>query len=100
MLLLRQASGATAACVSCGLRHHRHRDLATMSPRRRPSRRDGVILPEEPSAPAGERAQVDPLENLRPPEQLDTFVDSRTKRTIGLKVCHQLVCGAVIRIED
>src|SRR5580698_7847232 len=71
-----------------------------MLPRRRPSRRDGAILPEERSAPSRQRGQVDSLENLCPAEQLDTFVDPRTKRTVRLKLCRQLVGGAVIRIED
>jgi hypothetical protein len=55
---------------------------------------------KEQSAPPRERDQVDARENLRLPDQLDTFVDSRTERTIRLKFGRQLICGAVIRIED
>jgi hypothetical protein len=66
----------------------------------KPSRQHQAIGHEEQSTPPRERAQVDTHENLRPSEQLDTFADSRTERTIRLKLCRQSIGDAVIRIED
>jgi hypothetical protein len=65
-----------------------------------PSRQHQAIGHEEQTTPPRERAQVDARENLRPSEQLDTFVDSRAERTIRLKFCRESKCGVVIRIED
>jgi hypothetical protein len=65
-----------------------------------PSRQHQAVGHAEQSTPPRERAQVDARENLRPSEQLDTFVDSRAERTIRLKFCRQSICGVVIRIQD
>jgi hypothetical protein len=75
-------------------RLHPHEGAAQLS------RQHQAIGHEEQSTPPRERDQVDARENLRPSEQLDTFVDSRAERTIRLKLCRQSICGAVIRIED
>jgi hypothetical protein len=61
---------------------------------------DKVRFVSDRSAQPRERAQIRALENLRPPQQRETSIDSRVQCAIRLKRCREAIYFTVIRIEN
>jgi len=62
--------------------------------------RHEAIVTKQRSASSRQRRPIDTPQNLRPAKQRDTFVDTRAKLAIRLKLRGQFILGVVVRIED